>query len=62
MTTPMSIKCNIHGIFQQKPCKHLTGQGCAKCIGRGLTKNEFIFIDNILFWNRVLLFFPEDSY
>ena len=42
MTTPMSIKCNIHGIFQQKPCKHLTGQGCAKCIGRGLTKNEFI--------------------
>ncbi len=42
MTTPMSIKCQKHDIFNQKPSKHLHGQGCPKCIGRGLTKKEFI--------------------
>jgi len=51
MTSPMSIKCNIHGIFQQKPYKHLTGQGCAKCIGRGLTKNEFMY-ESLLIHNN----------
>jgi hypothetical protein len=27
----VKIKCKIHGIFEQSPCKHLLGQGCIKC-------------------------------
>jgi hypothetical protein len=36
------IICKEHGEFEQKPYKHLSKQGCAKCIGRGLTKKDVI--------------------
>jgi len=29
----VNIICNIHGVFSQKPNKHLQGQGCKKCGG-----------------------------
>ncbi len=36
------IICPEHGEFWQIPEKHMNGQGCPKCIGRFLTKDEFI--------------------
>lgn len=30
-TTKVKINCPIHGIFEQQPSNHLTGNGCAKC-------------------------------
>ena len=27
----VSIKCPVHGTFEQKPSEHLTGSGCKKC-------------------------------
>ena len=30
-TTKIPIECPIHGIFIQKPTKHIHGQGCPKC-------------------------------
>ena len=30
-TVPVSIICEVHGEFQQKPNEHLTGRGCRKC-------------------------------
>jgi len=30
-TLPVNIKCNIHGIFEVTPNKHLGGQGCKEC-------------------------------
>jgi very-short-patch-repair endonuclease len=31
LTVKISINCPVHGKFNQKPCKHLKGQGCNKC-------------------------------
>lgn len=31
MHDPVTIICPIHGEFQQKPYKHLQGQGCPIC-------------------------------
>lgn len=30
---PVIIKCNLHGIFKQKPWAHMRGQGCSECAG-----------------------------
>ena len=44
----IKIICPEHGIFEQKPCCHLNGEGCIKCSykklskDRSLTKDEFI--------------------
>ncbi len=38
----IKIKCNLNHIFEQKPYKHLSGQGCSKCVGRNKTQEEFI--------------------
>ena len=40
--TKVRIICSEHGEFLQTPYKHLKSQGCPKCIGRGLTIDEFI--------------------
>lgn len=40
--TKVCIICPEHGEFWQKPCGHLFGQGCSKCVGRGLTTEDFI--------------------
>ena len=41
-TTKINIKCKKHGIFLQKPKKHLIGQGCPLCGINKLTNEEFI--------------------
>ena len=38
----IKIICPIHGIFEQRVDEHLKGRGCAKCVGRNKTKEEFI--------------------
>jgi hypothetical protein len=39
----VTIKCGIHGDFQQKPNGHLSGQGCGRCGGTAkLTTDLFI--------------------
>ncbi len=41
--TPILITCPIHGNFEQRPSKHLSGQGCPICKGtRKKTIEEFI--------------------
>jgi len=36
------IICNKHGKFLQNSKNHKNGQGCPKCAGRGLSKEEYI--------------------
>jgi hypothetical protein len=38
----LKIKCEIHGIFEQKFHKHLNGSGCPKCVGKGINTEEFL--------------------
>jgi len=39
----VKIICSEHGIFEQKPNRHLSGDGCSKCSGNyNYTNNEFI--------------------
>ena len=33
LNTKVSIICSEHGVFHQKPNKHLKGQGCVRCAG-----------------------------
>ena len=40
--TKVTITCNKHGDFDQRPCGHLTGYGCRKC-----AKEKIIHIENI---------------
>ena len=40
--TKVCIICPKHGEFWQTPRKHLEGNGCPKCCGRGKTTEEFI--------------------
>ena len=36
----LKITCPIHGVFEQKPVKHLSGQGCPGCAGVKPHTNE----------------------
>jgi hypothetical protein len=38
----VSIICPEHGEFWQTPSLHLSGQGCPKCAGKNLSKDEII--------------------
>ncbi len=40
--TPVRIICPIHGVFEQLPIGHLSGQGCPKCVGRYQTNDEVV--------------------
>ena len=40
--TKVCIICPIHGEFFQQPGNHLMGNGCPRCLGKGLTQEEFI--------------------
>lgn len=40
--TKVIITCKKHGDFEQTPFAHLSGQGCPKCAGRGLSQDELI--------------------
>lgn len=42
-TKPINIICPSHGLFVQKPNKHLRGHGCRKCAGN-YKKNTIDFI------------------
>jgi very-short-patch-repair endonuclease len=45
--TKVKIICKKHGIFYQKPSKHLIGQGCSKCnFSRGELKIEKYLVEN----------------
>ena len=41
-TTLVCIICPIHGEFYMTPRNHMMGQGCPKCSGRGLSKDEVL--------------------
>ena len=47
--TKVSIICNKHGIFEQKPNDHLSGIGCPRC---NQSKGEFI-VENFLRKNNI---------
>jgi hypothetical protein len=40
--TKIDIICKEHGIFNQIPHSHLSGNGCPKCVGINKTTNQFI--------------------
>ena len=40
--TKINIECPIHGIFKQKPERHLFGDGCPKCANKNITHEEFV--------------------
>lgn len=40
--TKVTIICPLHGEFRQLPSAHLRGQGCPKCSGRTLSREEVI--------------------
>lgn len=61
MNKDVLIICPIHGIFKQKPCKHLRGHGCPKCnCGRQFTtetyKEEATRVHNGLYAYNDLVF------
>ena len=51
-TTKVCIICPIHGEFFMTPHNHILGQGCPKCSGRGLTKEEVIEKANLVHDNK----------
>ena len=42
INTKITITCPIHGDFEQIGMNHILGQGCPKCAGKGLTRDEVI--------------------
>jgi hypothetical protein len=51
-TTKVCIICPEHGEFWQLPSAHLQGQGCPKCKGRGLTKDDVLDMFHKVHGNR----------
>ena len=43
-TAKAGIMCPRHGVFQQRPFSHLSGQGCPKCVREDsmITKEDFV--------------------
>ena len=50
--TKINILCNKHGIFHQTPHKHLSGEGCPRCVGKHKTTEIFISEANIIHGNK----------
>lgn len=45
-TEKVVMVCRKHGNFKQSPAKHITGQGCPKCvINKPVSKSEIAFLD-----------------
>jgi very-short-patch-repair endonuclease len=42
----VEIICPTHGSFKQKPHRHVVGEGCPACAGRGKTLNDYITLCN----------------
>lgn len=40
--TKVKIECDKGHIFEQPPNKHISGDGCPKCVGRGFSIDDFI--------------------
>lgn len=43
--TPVSIRCPLHGVFEQTPKNHLVGKGCLKCKESKGERAVSIFLD-----------------
>ncbi len=41
-TTKVKIICKKHGVFEQKPHSHLSGNGCPKCVGKEKSNDNII--------------------
>lgn len=41
-TTKIIVTCPIHGDWETNPRNHLKGCGCPKCVGKGLSTEEWI--------------------
>lgn len=51
--TKVKIICNIHGIFEQRPRGHLSGNKCPSCKGnKKLNTNDFIIRSNLIHNNK----------
>lgn len=51
--TKVSIRCPIHGVFQQTPHQHLRGEGCPDCGGKKRhTLKQFIELSRNIHGNR----------
>jgi hypothetical protein len=59
-STPIMIICKEHGQFEQMPSKHIIGQGCPKCVGKGLTKEELIKFFKDVHNNKYSYTLPDD--
>ena len=42
MENPVKIICPDHGVFEQTAANHISGKGCPKCVGFGLSTEEFV--------------------
>lgn len=51
-TTRVTIICKTHGEFLQRPCSHLSGSGCQKCILKYQTK----------LFNKLIGVFPKEEF
>lgn len=51
-TTKVCIICPIHGEFYMTPHRHMIGQGCPKCSGKGLSQEEIINKANLIHENK----------
>lgn len=48
-TSKIIITCKKHGDFLKSPDKHLSGQGCQKCSGKGrVNTHDFVFKSNLI--------------
>ena len=49
--TKVTIKCKHHGMFEQQPNNHISGQGCPKCkndkLSNNMTKSSNILLDEL---------------
>lgn len=47
----MSIRCRIHGAFEQSASNHLAGRGCKKCVKK--TTEQFVKEANIAHYKKI---------
>ena len=53
--TKVKIICLKHGIFEQKPCNHIRGNGCPKCINKIEEKILGLMNSEVSFRNREII-------
>ena len=51
--TKINIKCNKHGVFEQKPQDHLNGNGCPLCAGERTKYEKYKGKPTILYYIRI---------